>query len=317
MFLRYRSRYYDRTRCSRRFVDALNGSTVEGFLQQRPPRFVTTLTPLQHDTTTTNVLNDPTTIKKNLNLKTYCINGHTMKNNRNGCVGMTTLPPATAVITSGVHPHSMSTDLPQNMGGTNTAPQPVELLLMSYIGCTQATAHFVSRHIQIRTTPSSLDSSSSYELQHMIFENITTSRDIRSSIQNVPIQIPCSCLDQMNHSPNHINHLQEISGTITVYFGSISHKNRKQLHRRADTTGTTELSSASDNATMTIGDSNVYNHIHLPKNEAERRELYLRTLHKQTELRCPIANMIHKSGCRINITWKDGGSQNNQPLQPL
>jgi putative redox protein len=42
------------------------------------------------------------------------------------------------------------TDTPKKMGGQNAGPQPVELLLASLIGCEQATAMFVARHIPIK-----------------------------------------------------------------------------------------------------------------------------------------------------------------------
>eukprot|EP00526_Cylindrotheca_closterium_P021624 CAMPEP_0113655266 /NCGR_PEP_ID=MMETSP0017_2-20120614/29604_1 /TAXON_ID=2856 /ORGANISM="Cylindrotheca closterium" /LENGTH=104 /DNA_ID=CAMNT_0000568481 /DNA_START=71 /DNA_END=381 /DNA_ORIENTATION=+ /assembly_acc=CAM_ASM_000147 len=43
--------------------------------------------------------------------------------------------------------HSLATDIPKPMGGKDTAPQPVETLLASWMGCTQATALFVGRHL--------------------------------------------------------------------------------------------------------------------------------------------------------------------------
>ena len=46
--------------------------------------------------------------------------------------------------------HVIMTDVLINMGGKNAAPQPVELLLASLIGCTQATAMFVSRNMRPR-----------------------------------------------------------------------------------------------------------------------------------------------------------------------
>jgi hypothetical protein len=92
-------------------------------------------------------------------LKTYCINGHTSDHNFNSCVGMTGLqvtfissnnhnhctnttiahnsdrPQDTSHhVQPSNHNHVMYTDLPTSMGGMNAAPQPIELLLMSYIG---------------------------------------------------------------------------------------------------------------------------------------------------------------------------------------
>jgi uncharacterized OsmC-like protein len=36
------------------------------------------------------------------------------------------------------------TDTPKRMGGQDTAPEPVDLMLAALIGCEQATAHFVA-----------------------------------------------------------------------------------------------------------------------------------------------------------------------------
>jgi hypothetical protein len=196
----------------------------------------------------------------------------------------------------------MNTDVPWNMGGTDSAPQPIELLLMSFIGCTQATAFFVSRHLQIMTTSSHDDETISFELQDMVFHNITTFRDIRHSIQNVPIRVQmytggCSNEtardDTMNKkdSPSPTTtHLQEISGTVVVYFRS---------RDKPDQQPTGHLYSSISGSTAHPLNQN---------KEVELRALFLKNLQEQTEWRCPIANMIHNSGCSIHIEWKDGGS---------
>lgn len=46
--------------------------------------------------------------------------------------------------------HEIATDLPLNLGGRDTAVQPVELLLGSLIGCEIATATFGARHMTPR-----------------------------------------------------------------------------------------------------------------------------------------------------------------------
>ncbi len=46
--------------------------------------------------------------------------------------------------------HAIRTDLPRAMGGRDEAPQPVELLLTSLVGCEQATASFVARQMRPR-----------------------------------------------------------------------------------------------------------------------------------------------------------------------
>ncbi|KAF0737261.1 hypothetical protein Ae201684P_006158 [Aphanomyces euteiches] len=45
---------------------------------------------------------------------------------------------------------TVSTDIPKAVGGTNTAPQPVEVFLSSLCGCELATAQFVARHMKPR-----------------------------------------------------------------------------------------------------------------------------------------------------------------------
>ncbi|KAF0686612.1 Aste57867_21584 [Aphanomyces stellatus] len=45
---------------------------------------------------------------------------------------------------------TISTDIPKPMGGTDAAPQPVELFLASLCGCELATAQFVARHMKPR-----------------------------------------------------------------------------------------------------------------------------------------------------------------------
>ena len=46
--------------------------------------------------------------------------------------------------------HTIQTDIPQKMGGKDTAPQPVEYLLSALIGCTQATSTYVGRMMKPR-----------------------------------------------------------------------------------------------------------------------------------------------------------------------
>ena len=43
--------------------------------------------------------------------------------------------------------HDIRTDLPKLSGGADKAPQPVELMVASLLGCKTATAHFVARHL--------------------------------------------------------------------------------------------------------------------------------------------------------------------------
>ena len=49
------------------------------------------------------------------------------------------------------------TDVPRAMGGKDAAPQPVELLLAALVGCEQATAAYVCRHLSPRVRLESID----------------------------------------------------------------------------------------------------------------------------------------------------------------
>jgi len=73
--------------------------------------------------------------------------------------------------------HEIQTDVPKPMGGTDRAPQPVETLLAALLGCTQATALYVGRHM----TPRVL-------IKSMEFE-VTAHRDNRGAVQ-LPIEDP-------------------------------------------------------------------------------------------------------------------------------
>jgi len=137
--------------------------------------------------------------------------------------------------------HSLATDIPKPMGGKDTAPQPVETLLASWMGCTQATALFVGRHLPGRLS-----------IGRMQFDNIEGFRDERGALQ-LPI----------DETPEIPSRLQRITGTIRVY------------ERKGNPIS------------------------------AEQMEL----LKEQTEIRCPVANMMIASGCAIDVEWVDGSAE--------
>ena len=123
------------------------------------------------------------------------------------------------------------------MGGGDAAPQPVEHLLASLLGCTQATALFVGRMMEPRLL-----------IDKMKFD-VRAYRDERGALQ-LPI-------DEVPPIPAR---LQCVSCTVTV---------------------------------------------HLKKGEAAS-DGQLRMLGEQTEARCPVANMMHASGCKMEIEWVNG-----------
>ena len=89
--------------------------------------------------------------------------------------------------------HTLQTDIPKSMGGTNTAPQPVETLLAALLGCTQATAIFVARQLQL-------------EILKMEFDDMVAIRDEQGAL-SLPI-------DKVPDIPSRV---QEITGTVRVY----------------------------------------------------------------------------------------------------
>jgi len=126
--------------------------------------------------------------------------------------------------------HTIQTDIPKAMGGENQAPQPVELLLASFIGCTQATAIFVARQMGL-------------SILRMDFD-LKARRDERGAIA-LPIR----------DAPPVQSRLQEITGRVIL---------------------TTD-------EPLSLEDLNI--------------------LQEQSELRCPVANMMIASGCRMNVEW--------------
>lgn len=166
---------------------------------------------------------------------------------------------------------TITTDLPKSMGGNDIAPQPIELLLSSWMGCTQATALYVFR--QMMNIQSSLSSSRHIILDKLEFINIQGIRDQRGAL-SLPI----------NTDPTIPSRLQYITGTIKVY--AIKQENEKKKNQRTNATTTTTDSSTTTFVPISISQ--------------------LTLLKEQTELRCPVANMILASGCQINVIWIDG-----------
>lgn len=125
-----------------------------------------------------------------------------MPNNLNGVVATTIVKDASAF--------RMYTDLPQNMGGTESAPQPTEWLLAALVGCTQATANFVARHYRGDNKVKLIT------LQRLEFDDITATRDMLGSIY-LPVK---DSLDHQDDSDETIppSRIQLISGTIRVHF---------------------------------------------------------------------------------------------------
>ena len=69
--------------------------------------------------------------------------------------------------------HTLATDLPKAVGGHDAAPQPVELLVASLLGCKTATAHFVARHLFPRPHN---------RLSLVAFSDVVATRDERGAL---------------------------------------------------------------------------------------------------------------------------------------
>ena len=138
--------------------------------------------------------------------------------------------------------HALTTDIPKKMGGSDSAPQPVETLVAAWMGCTQATALFVGRCMPERVV-----------IQKLEFENIQAFRDERGALQ-LPI----------TKTPDIPSRLEHITGKIRVFSCNAQGLSSKQI----------EL------------------------------------LKEQTEIRCPVANMILASGCSIDVEWVDASTVN-------
>jgi uncharacterized OsmC-like protein len=151
--------------------------------------------------------------------------------------------------------HTLHTDIPAKMGGMDLAPQPVEHLLAALLGCTQATAMYVSRMMTPRLF-----------IDRIEFSNFMAYRDERGALAR-PIDV----------FPSSPSRLQRVSGTVTVYFIASS------------------SSSSNSDSSKSLGNDAI---VITPEQ--------LKTLAEQTEVRCPIANMMHASGCIMDIEWVIG-----------
>jgi uncharacterized OsmC-like protein len=181
-------------------------------------------------------------------LISYRIRGHTAPNNLNGVVATTIVKDDAAF--------TVFTDLPERMGGHNSAPQPMEWLVVAFVGCTQATAHFVARHYW-RSEKIKL-----ITLQRLEFQDITATRDSRGSTALPIVDAGPHGEDGDTDPPSRI---QQLTGTIRVYFKTPS------------------------------------------EDDVQERAECLRVLQAQTERRCPVANTIAASGCRMDVVWEDAG----------
>eukprot|EP00182_Erythrolobus_australicus_P000461 CAMPEP_0185834850 /NCGR_PEP_ID=MMETSP1353-20130828/6385_1 /TAXON_ID=1077150 /ORGANISM="Erythrolobus australicus, Strain CCMP3124" /LENGTH=201 /DNA_ID=CAMNT_0028533359 /DNA_START=41 /DNA_END=646 /DNA_ORIENTATION=+ len=97
-----------------------------------------------------------------------------------------------------VRDFTVQTDLPRSSGGTNTAAEPVELLLSALIGCESATAAFVARNMRPRM------------MFHGLRAHYTAHRDQRGALGALPIT------DAHSFPPERTG-LARVSGEVIVF----------------------------------------------------------------------------------------------------
>ena len=83
--------------------------------------------------------------------------------------------------------HDIRTDVPKAMGGADEAPQPVELLLAALVGCEQATAAYVARHMSPR-----------FKLKYVHF-SVVGERDDRGATA-LPVHEPAPCAARLKRA---------------------------------------------------------------------------------------------------------------------
>ena len=167
--------------------------------------------------------------------------------------------------------HTLSTDIPFSMGGSDEAPQPVETLLAAWMGCTQATASFVGRQLLLERFGKNPDPKRRRPPRREVlldFHAIEAVRDEKGSLE-LPIR----------QTPSISSRLQRITGKITVSVVTASGV-------RQNNGGATEA-----NSTTIKPETISFN----PEE--------LEVLKDQTEARCPIANMLKESGCAMDVEW--------------
>mmetsp|Transcript_32635 Transcript_32635/g.62395 ORF Transcript_32635/g.62395 Transcript_32635/m.62395 type:complete len:147 (+) Transcript_32635:1-441(+) len=143
------------------------------------------------------------------------------------------------------------------MGGDDSAPQPVELLLAALLGCTQATAVYVGRNMNPRLI-----------IDRIEFDTVEAYRDERGALASASASSLEQPSDRMDGGfPTVPARLLRVGGTVRVHF-----KGKRGSMQK----------------------------------EVSVSEEQLRILGEQTEARCPVANMMHASGCEMDLRWMNG-----------
>uniref|UniRef100_A0A7S3PY91 OsmC-like protein n=1 Tax=Chaetoceros debilis TaxID=122233 RepID=A0A7S3PY91_9STRA len=177
--------------------------------------------------------------------------------------------------------HTLQTDIPLAMGGKDSGAQPVEHLLSAFIGCTQATALFVGRNMK----PDRI------LIDRMEFD-IEGERDERGALDALPI-------DVLSPLPSTPARLVLVKGVIRVFGVDAKSMNAR---RRQQAKGNRKRGSGNGEGKDDTSEEQVI----APLVPAPITQEQMALLERQTEARCPVADMMIASGCKIDIQWLDG-----------
>ena len=185
---------------------------------------------------------------------------------------------------------TIQTDTPVKMGGSNSAPQPIELLLSSLLGCKQATAMFVARHMTPRM-----------HIDRIEFK-LHAERDQRGAV-TLPL-----------HDIKHVQdtfpaRLSHITGSATVFLrpGTIATQTQideleRQVSLRCPVASMIRLSGCAMHVPWTLATENAIRGI--PGNAVPRQPKSPRGARNYTSLSC-----AHKARTAITKTFSMNGLQ--------
>lgn len=123
--------------------------------------------------------------------------------------------------------HTLQTDVPKSMGGTNKAPQPVETLLAAWMGCTQATALYVARNMNVNSGSHNNNNNNKsnptrIQIDKIEFENVQAVRDERGALGGT---FP---LDINSEFPDVPARLERVYGVVKVYASEQQQRRRRK-----------------------------------------------------------------------------------------
>lgn len=160
--------------------------------------------------------------------------------------------------------HEIRTDVPRSMGGGDEAPQPVELLLSALVGCEQATAAYVARHMKPR-----------FKLKAVHF-SVIGERDDRGAT-SLPITDP----------PPTGARLTRVSGEAVVYVRGPERETDARVEELAR-----------------LVQSRYVRPVRSVAASFARSPRHSLVLHARSFARCPVADMMHAAGTKLEVRWR-------------